>query len=262
MLKNTYLKFLSKINRFKFSVNSVNLNDFDLKINSYELEFKEPVFFNMNPSYVLIKNMQINPEITIKTLQKFENMIKWLSVNMNFTMIFRNYPLKIVSTVKHITKEALVLKLVDKIKSFEPKQINIAKKIKITDEIVQIRPYTRLIKKQKLFKLPIARSPLYKSYFSSEQLKKFREEIAAQNNTRWSNIEVLEIYDKFNGKLFSDIKQTSGSRNLLCYPNISNADMKINNDFYYLIIGKRRDTGELVKALSNPIIKEDDSNIQ
>jgi len=235
-------------------VKSLNLKDFLLKIKSNALEFKEPEFQEINPTYVLIRNLKFHPEMKLKELPKFENIIKWKFLNLNFITVFRDYNLKFFSNLKCFLKEQLLLKKTDKVKYFEEKQINIAKKIKVTEEIIQILPYSRKVQKQKLFRIPIARSPLYKSYFSESEMKRFREELAQQNKTRWSNIEIFEIYDKFNVKLFSDIRQTSESKNLLCYPSFSNADMKIENDFYYLVIGKRRDTGELVKALSRPVI--------
>lgn len=258
-----YFKLLSKINGFNPAVNSPDFTDFWLKINFDTLEFKEPEILEINPTYVLIRNLKFHPaEIIIKELQMFENFVKWKSLNLNFTLIFRDYPLKFLANLKQFTREKLFFKIPDKVRTFDEKQINIAKKIKITEEILQILPYTKKIDKQKLFRLPIARSPLYKSYFPDSEMKRFREELAAQNKTRWSNVEIMEIYDKFNVKLFSDIRQTSASRNLLCYPSFSNADMKIDDDFYYLIIGKRRDTSELVKALSKPVIVQDDSKSQ
>ena len=254
-----YFKLLSTINGFKIIVKSPkNYKEFALKINDNTLEFKEPEFQEINPTYVLIRNLKYHPEIKLNTLPKFENFVKWKSLNLNFTMIFRDYPIKFLLNIKQFAREKISLKLFDKVRSFNEKQINLAKTIKVTEELLQILPYTKNLNKQKIFRLPIARSPLYKSYFSDSELKKFREELAAQNQTRWSNVEIMEIYDKFNMKLFSDIRQSSASRNLLCYPNFSNADMKIDSDFYYLIIGKKRDTNELVKALSRPVIIQDD----
>jgi len=264
MLKKACHKLLSLIKGVNISVKSINFADFPVNIELYDLEFKEPKIQKLYPTYVLIRNLKIHPEIIkIKELPLFENLTtKWKSLNLNFTVIFRNYPLKFFSKLYKLAQEKLLTKISTKVNSFDEKQINIAKSIKVTEEIIQILPYTKEIKKQKLFRLPIARRPLYKSYFPDNEIKRFREELALQNKTRWSNVEILEIYDKFNVKIFSDIRQSSGSKNLLCYPNYSNAGMKIDNDFYYLIIGKRRDTNELVKALSKPVIKEDDLKVQ
>jgi hypothetical protein len=257
------LLFPAKFFKNPLSLNALNFENFETNINCDALEFKEPEFQEINPTYVLIRNLKFQPaKIKFKDLPKFENFVKWKSSNLNFTLVFRDYPLKFLSNLKKVAREKLLLKIPDKIKAFDEKQINITKKIKVTEELLQILPYSRKLNRQKLFRLPIARSPLYKSYFPESEMKKFREELALQNKTRWSNVEILEIYDKFHVKLFSDIRQTSGSRNLLCYPNFSNADMKIDSDFYYLIIGKRRDTGELVKALSRPVIIQDDSKNQ
>lgn len=258
----TYCKLLSRFNGFKASVKSTKYKEFEIKIKSDALEFLEPEFQEINPTYVLIRNLSFQPEIRFKELQKFDNLVKWKSLNLNFTLIFRDYPIKFLISLKKFAREQIFLKIFDNVKAFDEKTINLVKKIKVTEEIIQILPYTKSLKKEKLFKLPIARSPLYKSYFRDSEIKRFREELAAQNKTRWSNVEIVEIYDKFNMKLFSDIRQTSSSKNLLCFPNFSNADIKIDSDFYYLIIGKRRDTNEMVKALSKPVIIKDDSKNQ
>jgi len=253
-----YFKLLSSINGFQTSVRTAKYKEFWLKVNASSLEFKEPEFQEINSTYVLIRDLKFHPEIKFNEIKKVENLVKWKFLNLNFTIIFRDYPIKFLLNIKQFAREKISLKLFDKVRSFNEKQINLAKTIKVTEELLQILPYTKNLNKQKIFRLPIARSPLYKSYFSDSELKKFREELAAQNQTRWSNVEIMEIYDKFNMKLFSDIRQSSASRNLLCYPNFSNADMKIDSDFYYLIIGKKRDTNELVKALSRPVIIQDD----
>ena len=253
-----YYKLLSTINGFDITVNSHNFEDSMIKVNFDALTFKEPVFQKLSDTYVLIRNLKFQTEIKLIELQKFENFVKWKSSNLNFIVILRNYTLKFFLNLKNLSRKIILINIPNKVRAFDEKQINIAKSIKVTEEIIQILPYTRVLNKQKLFRFPISRRPLYKSYFPDSEMKRFREELAIQNKTRWTNVEILEIYDKFNVKLFSEIKQTSGSKNLLCYPSFSNADMKIDNDFYYLVIGKRRDTSELVKALSRPVTIQDD----
>ena len=253
-----YYKLLSTINGFDITVNSHNFEDSMIKVNFDALTFKEPVFQKLSDTYVLIRNLKFQTEIKLIELQKFENFVKWTSSNLNFIVILRNYTLKFFLNLKNLSRKIILINIPNKVRAFDEKQINIAKSIKVTEEIIQILPYTRVLNKQKLFRFPISRRPLYKSYFPDSEMKRFREELAIQNKTRWTNVEILEIYDKFNVKLFSEIKQTSGSKNLLCYPSFSNADMKIDNDFYYLVIGKRRDTSELVKALSRPVTIQDD----
>lgn len=245
---------LKKFFKPKVKINSLNYKEFILTFNESILEFQEPDLLELNQIYVLIRNLKFHPEVKIIEMQQFKNLIKWLTVNLNFILILRDYSLKFTTIVKEFAREKVFLKYKVMLNYLESKKINIAKSIKVTEEIIHVKPYTRRLAKQKLFRLPINRSPLYKSYFSSEELKKLREELAVQNNTRWSNVEILEIYDKFNSKLFADIRQASGSKNLLCYPSFTNADLKPENDMYYLIIGKRRDTGEPVKALSRPAI--------
>lgn len=259
MFQKIYGKLISKLTNLKTPVKSLNFSEFPVNFNTAVLEFNSPEFIELKPTYVLIRNLKYHPDVKIITLPPLESLIKWKFLNLNFSVLFRDYPLKMISNLKEIVKERIFLKLPPKVKYFEQKQINITKKIKVTEEIIQILPYTKEAKKQKLFKVPIERTPLYKSYFSETDMRKFREDLAVQNNTRWSNIEILEIYDKFNVKLFSDIKQSASSRNLFCYPKVENLNIKIDDEFYYLIIGKRRDTEQLVNALSRPVINEADS---
>jgi hypothetical protein len=261
MFKKALNKIKSSLAKANVSVNTLNFADVPLNINCDALESAAPEFKELNPSYVLIRRLKFHPEVKMTELPRFENLIKWKSENLSFIMVFRDYPLKLLTNLNFIEKGKLVLNTENLVKYFTDKQVNIAKSVKVFEEILQVLPYTKKIKRQKLFRLPISRSPLYKSYFSTAEMKKFREELAAQNNTRWSNVEIYEIYDKFSVKLFSDIRQTSSSRSLLCYPSFSNAELNENIDFYYLIIGKRKDTDQLVKALSRPTIKQDDSKI-
>ena len=254
-----YFKILSKFTKLNAETKNYKFNDFKVNYQTYDLEFKQPEFREMNPTYVFIRNLKFHPEVKFQLLKAFDNLIKLKNLDLNFVMILRDYPLKFFTNLKQIPKERIFLKIKKTINSFSEKQINIAKKIKVTEEIIQILPYTKKVKKQKLFKLPIERSPVYKSYFPESEMKRFREDLARQNQTERFNVEITEIYDKFSMKLFSDVKQTSRSKNLLCFPSFSNSDIKINNDLYYLIIGKRRDTNELVKALSDPAVIQDDS---
>ena len=253
MIKKILKKFLSNFYKYKATVNSLEYEDFPVEFNDDALKIKEPVYKKFNPVYVLVRFLNFQPIVKLNEMQQFKNLIKWLFVNMDFMVVFRDYPLELVTKLNKYDKEKVALKVERKLKFLEQKQINISKNIKITEEIIHVQPYTRSVKKQKLFRLPISRTPLFKSYFSSEQLRQIREDLAKQNDTRWSNVEILEIYDKFNSKLFADIKQTSGSRNLLCYPSYTNAGMDIEDKMYFLIIGKRRDTGELVKSLAKAI---------
>lgn len=253
-----YFNILSVFTGLNAEINALKFDNQEINYNNYALDFKEPVFIELNPTYVLIRNLKFHPEeVKIQNLKMFDNLLKWKSITLNFIMILRDYPLKFFINLKQITKERIFLKTKNIIKFLTEKQINIAKKVKVTEEILQILPYTQEVNKQKLFRLPIERSPLYKSYLSEQEMRRFREELALQNQTSRSNVEITEIYDKFNMKLFSDVKQTSRSKNLLCFPNFLNRDLQIN-DLYYLLIGKRRDTNELIKALSRPIAAKGD----
>jgi len=248
MFKN----FFAKLGSSKIKINTLKFDEFGVNFVENALEISPPEFLEINPSYVLIRNMKFHPQVQINFLEKIENLLKWNFLNLHLSTSFRQYPLGFSSMLNSVEKSKIKLNISKKVKEFAEKQINIIKKIKVFEEILEISPYTKKLNKQKLFRLPIARSPLYKSYFSDAQMKKVREELAAQNKTRWSNIEIIEIYDKFNSNIFSDIRQTSTSKNLMCYPSFSNADLKIKEELLYLIIAKRRDTGELIKGLIRP----------
>lgn len=238
MSKKFLRKLLAKISRNKAEIHSAEFQKFTLNFTESVLEFKEPELRELNPTYTLIRNLYFHLEVKINRMQKFKNLIKWLSVNLNFILIFRDYPLKFTAKLIKLSEDFILLSAEIKMNAFDSRQINIVKKIKVTEEIIRLMPYTRKLKKQKLFRVPISKSPLYKSYYSDEEIKKFKEDLASQNNTRKSNIELLDIYDKFNPKLFADIRQTSGTRNLLCYPSFTNAD--VNPEKKYVLSFNRK----------------------
>lgn len=259
--KNLFKKIkyyaLSKACGFKISFHRAELGMPQTCLKSTPLKIEEPQWNELNRTYVMVRNLNFAHKINLNRINKFEHILKWRHMREEFSVVLRNYPLGLCASTKNLEKEKIRLNISKKVKNFEQKILNISKNIKITEEITQIQPYTREFNRQKLFKLPISRSPIFKSYLPESEMKKLREELAKQNKTRWSNVEILEIYDKLNIKLFSDIRQTSASRNLLLYPNatnvtnVTNAAANGEENLYYLIIGKKRDTGEVIKALSN-----------
>ncbi len=258
MFEKAYGKLLSKLTGLNAKCESLIFDEFNLDINSDALEIKKIEFHELYPTYAFIRNIEFNPLIKINILQKFENLIKWKISRLDFLIVMRNYPLQILSRLKGIAGKIFFLNNPE-IQSFPEKEININKKIKIMEEIIKILPYTKEIKRQKLFRMPISRTPLHKLCFPDSEIRRFREDLATQNKTRWTNVDIIEIYDKFNVKIFSDIKQISGSKNLLLYPSFANSkSFNTDVDFYYLIIGRRKDNSELIRALSRPAISKDD----
>lgn len=250
MLKKTFGKILSKFTGLNINVKQFDIPKNEIKINSDSLEIKKPDFNEFFQTYVFIRNLITDKSVKINILPKLENLIKWKVTNLNYIVTFRKYALQFFSTLKFIDTKKLALTF-PQTKNISEKNININKKIKIMEELIEILPYTKKINRQKLFRVPITRSPVYRLNFTDNEMRKFREDLASQNKTRWTNVEIIEIYDKFNIKLFSDVKQIPGSRNLLFYPSYVNSNLNLKDtDFYYLIIGKRKDNSEFIRALS------------
>ena len=249
-MKNNYHKLLSFFFWFKPNIHNFNLNDFKLNFKTDALKYPEPVLNKHRETYVLIRNLLFHPEIKINIMQEFKSLLKWNVLNMHYFVIFRNYPVGFFAELNEFAKKEFILKTTNTL-SLDSSDINIGKKLKINEEITQILPYVRKMDNKKLFKIPIIKRPVYKSYFSREQIRFFREELAAKNKTGWANIEIFEIYDKLYLNLFSNIKQVPESKNLACNPNISALNSKPETSFY-LIIGKKRDTGQPVKTIINP----------
>jgi len=255
MLKKTFNKFLSVATGLKPKVKSLNCKDFETVMKPCNLEIKPPEFRQFYPTYVLMRRLKFHPEMKLTVMPKFENMIRWKVLREEFSITQRSYPLAITPDSNNMKTEDVCIKKPNA-NAFSEKEVNINKSVKVFEELLEIMPYTRAISRKNLFNFPIARSPLYKLHFTRGEIKAFREELAIQNKTVWTNVEVVEIYDKFNSNLFNNIKQIPNSRNLMFYPDISNARMKAGSlqkpdiSFYYLIIGRKKDTSEFVKALS------------
>ncbi len=235
-MKKYFFKFLSFFSGFKPGVNTRDLNDFDVRFNNGNmLEVQAPVMNRLSETYVLIRKLLFYPEIKINIMQSFKSLLKWKDLNLHCNTALRNYPLGFeVSSGE-----------------FGYPEIHLPEYPNIREEIVRVSPYVRKIAPKKLFKIPFIKKPVYKSYFSRDEVKLLREKAAEQNQTGWSNIEIFEIYDKFHYNFFSSIKQIPGSKELECMPNIS-ARGKTPGSSSYLVIGKKRNTGEPVKAIIDP----------
>ncbi len=236
-LKNILLRFQG----LKPKINILKFTDFEVNYNEGMLEFPEPAFNSLSQTYVLIRDLLFNPEVKINVMQSFKSLLKWKDLNLYCSTVIRDYPLGFeVSTVE-----------------INYPEIHMDTKVKIYEEIVQILPYVRKVRHKDLFSIPIIKRPVYKSYFTREQMKLIREKTAEQNKTGWANIEVFEIYDKFHYNFFLSIKQVPGSKELECKANRALLD-RAPEKSYYLIIGRKRDSLEPVRAIVNPAdIKQD-----
>ncbi|OGI01700.1 MAG: hypothetical protein A2Y25_06440 [Candidatus Melainabacteria bacterium GWF2_37_15] len=235
-MKRFYHKVLSFFSGLRTKINTADIKNFDVRFKDKDFLERPDVTMNeLNPTYVLIRNLVFHPEIKLNIMQSFKSLLKWNELNLYYSVVLRNYFLGFEANTN----------------KFDYSDIHLDKNIRINEEIVQVLPYVRKVNNKKLFKFPFIKRPIHKSYFSREQMKDLKEKIAAQNKTGWTNIEIFEIYDKFHYNFFSNIKQIPGGKELECLPNISTLD-QFPETMFYLVIGRKRDTGEPVKAIINP----------
>lgn len=233
--KKSYHKFLSTFSGFKPALNKVEIDDFSVNFNEGVLETPLPALNKLSDTYVLIRKLFFNSEVKMNTMQHFTSLLKWKELNLQCSTALRDYPLGFSADVNEINYP----------------EIHLSEDIKMQEEIVQVLPYVRKIQAKRLFGVPFIKKPVYKSYFSKEEMKSIREKVAEQNKTGWLNIEIFEVYDKFHYNFFFSVKQIQGSKELECYPNPECRD-KTPKTVAYLIIGRKRDTGEPIKAIINP----------
>ena len=235
-MKRFYRKFLSFLLCRKPKINTADIRNFDVKFKEKDLLETPNVTLNeLNPTYVFIRNLLFQPEIKFNLMESFKSLLKWNNLNLYYSMTLRDYPLGFQVNTD----------------GFDYSDIHLLTQIKINEEIVQVLPYVRKLNSKKRFNIPFIKRPIYKSYFSREQIKDLKEKIAAQNKTGWANIEIFEIYDKFHYNFFSNIKQIPGGKELECIPNISTLE-QFPETMFYLIIGRKRDTGEPIRSIINP----------
>ncbi|MFH0702016.1 MAG: hypothetical protein V2B14_00555 [bacterium] len=263
-LKKLYYFLVAKLTGLKVSVYFYNFNEFPLEIKDSKTLSKNINIKKLNSLYVLIRRKNIeytvkfneNPEYfkiklpNIILSEPIHTSIKWKHSNFNILTLYRNYPLKLSAKINKSPDRDIVLACKTIFNNIENNIIKIDQKTRITEEIVKIFPYIRKINKKILYKIPVIKKSVYKSYFSRNEMDNFREILAKNSKTIKANIEILNIYDKFNVEAYSSIKQDHNTKNLACYLN--DKLVKFEQDkMYYLIIGARRDNKAVVKALAN-----------
>lgn len=262
--KKIYYFLLAKLTGLKAYPREHAFNKFRIKIrDSASLSYKQAVIREFNPLYVLVREKKItyqvnfneNPEHfkillpNIQTMQPVHTMIKWKTSNFSIYTIYRNYPLKLAANLKSFTGRDVALNTAPRVNKVDNDKIELERRLRVTEEIITIRPYIRPVSRKKLYDIPVTKKPLYKSYFHEDEMIELREALAKQNKTRRSNVEISQIYDKFNIDIFSSVKHDSNTKNLTCYLN--NKPVRFNEEkTYLLIIGNRRDNKIPIKALA------------
>lgn len=263
-LKNIYYFLLKPLTGLSVSVKENDFKTLQVDFKSFDgLASDPPVFKELNPTYVMVKEKKFDYKVNVKDLEnsiKIElpdirymtpitNKIKWINPNLDSCRAVRNYPLSLEPNFHKLDADKIILKI-PHVSSLDYSNIRLAEKVRVIEEIITMFPYIKKPEKSLLFKVPVIKSPLFKSYFSQEDMDKFRETLAVQNKVKKTNVRILNIYDKFSIELFSSIKQEGNTKNLICYLN-SKLTTFDKNKFYYLIIGQRKDNQVTIKSLAN-----------
>lgn len=261
--KSVYYFLLKRLTGLNVLVQNGNIDYFKYKIHTSE-EFvpQKPSLKELNPVYVLVREKVIDYNININNLEmglKFdlpniqymtpiENTIRWKNSNLQSISIARKFPLDIEPNCQNIDTDSIMTGRPN-ISSFARDEIRLAEKVRVVEEIITLSPYVKQPEKDILFKAPIIKKPLFKSYFTEEEMDILRDTLAKQNKTKKQNVKITNIYDKFNIDLFSSIKQEPATKNLMCYLN-SKPSLFNKEKLYYLVIGQRNDNRITIKSLA------------
>lgn len=262
-IKKTFLYLLKKLVKPKVKVNHAQVPDLPiLESSEIPLCFDKFVFKALKQPIIVWqqKNLTDNVKINsgeslfkiktplIKLTPAINTIIRWRNSELNFQVIQRNYPVNFFTKLNTLHREDLIINKVFKSKSIDRNIIELDRRLRVTEEIVEITPYVRCEKSSKLLKIPIIKKPLYKFYFSQAQVNYLKELLASQNKVSNINIEIISVYDKFSVENFSSIKQDNTSKNLICY--LSPKQKDLNEDkMYYLVIGKKINIGKALKSI-------------
>jgi hypothetical protein len=263
-LKNPYFSFLSLFVDYSPVVNKIEWeNAYFHELKTLEIS-KQLKINKLKPQIVSIHNQNLNQSITEKCkkhelhpnivkinnfIEIFIEKIQWFYRTINVQTIVRNYNVKIQkNSVKlnfaNLLFESFPTKLSDR-------DLIISRKLRITSEIIALEPYTHKSHFERFINWPVLKTPVAKSEFSKNQTDFFREKLASQGKTNKFNINILNIYDKFALGLFASIKQDENTSNIICYFDKNNK--KISEDeLYYLVIGVKKDSNQLLKSLVSP----------
>lgn len=245
--------FNKKMAVYKMGYEAVDTTKYDLNLDDVIVKSSNKPIVKAN--YFTIKSKayvnQEHPVLCVKQIHStndFSFNIRGYLKNIKFLTSSRKY--NVALSVKSRKKTYQEIHLPRKAKTIKIRyaDIEIRKKIKTTDEIVQLMPYVKNLEKKKLYRIPIIKIPVSKSYFSIQEMDRFKSEMAKQSGTRKSNIEVLTIYDKFNFSIYSELIPSSKDNSIACYPSFK-AEKITNDDLYYLILGRKINTKKPIKSL-------------
>lgn len=261
-LKKVYFSIVKKSTGLKTATHKYPVNKFlksmkDLDFHTHNVKLKE-----LNHTYVLIREKKIESEVHFDNILNplrfsvpkiiesppIYTLIKWRYHDMGIFSSIRNYALRLNAEINILLNHDFSLRTEIRVNKIDDDMIELARRVRSTEEIIELSPYLRKVKKSLLYKIPVFKKPLQRQNFSDEQINSFRELLAKQAKTRKSNIELTSIYDKLNIECFASIKQDPESKYLICNFK-SNLDKFDISKFYYLIIGNKKDTKEVVKAL-------------
>jgi len=275
LLKNSYFNFLAMLTSLKTSVHSYEISRFDIKIPVLNFIINATKINKLHNSYVLIRDLDMNYHIQTKSLDIKHNLnvmftslyfktdlsviryiepvhtqLRWKTQDISIFLTQRSYPLSLGVNIQCLNDSDIAVKNKAKIEIIDYNDIKIHKKLRIIEEIIQIDPYVRNLSKKKLLKIPITKKPVYKAYFSSAEMNKFKEIYAKTAKINKEFIQISLIYDKFNLDNYSSIKQDSANQNLYCYPIEKQVELTQDN-LSFLILGSRLDNKVTIKFLAN-----------
>lgn len=235
-----------------------NIKTNELNIEVQNLQFKSlPTFivlwreetinfilnFNKNTEFFKFSHPKINLSPSIL------DFLVWKNILLNFDSILRKYPVHFLTKTNFLDKNLLVINKTNETNKIDESLIELNRKLRVTEEIVEIYPFIHTEKSQKLAFIPIIKKPLFKSYFSEEEINLFKELLAKQGKTNKINVEITSIYDKFSLDIFSSIKQDVSTKNLICHLNQNLKSNTQNNKMYYLVIGTKKSDNSTIKTV-------------
>jgi hypothetical protein len=258
--KKPYLTLLKYLTGLKALTHTLSFDDFDKNIINGDLQSTASIREALKPTYVLVREKSIEcsadfkntidhlklSDPHIKISPSFENIIKWTTIELSFITQCRKYLMPILAEIKILLNTDL--NFGTNVRQINPDEIELDRRVRTTEEIIELFPYVRSAKRSLLYKIPIFKKPVYKLYFSDSQINNFKEALANKAKTRKTNIEIISIYDKFNLENYSGIKQDSENKGLYCYLN-TRTTASHSSEMYYLIIGQKKDTKEVIKTL-------------
>ena len=247
--KKIYFNLLKDLTKLYVRVNKLEGIEFIFQPKIYENPINVEFNRELIPVSVVIKSKQLdNPvefknssekiKITTPVINSCEickSCVSWKDENLKFFNTCRNYFLAITASIKSLLNSKTPLFSNIKTRMIGSGEIYLQKKVRTTEEIIALSPYTKNLNLGEIYRIPVVKTPLNKLYFSSEEMDGFREILAKQVKSRKSNIELLSIYDRFNVDLYSNIKQDTSGKNLLCYLNPKHIK-KVDMIMYYLLI--------------------------